>query len=246
MEKLIDIHSHILFGMDDGAGDLDTSIQMLRIAAKDGISAIILTPHNKPGHHRIDSARVAEKMAQLKTYLAQEDIAIRLYLGNELYYRSRLIWEIEDGQAYTLAGSRYVLVEFSPSDDYGYIRNGINEILMGGYYPILAHVERYRNVCMKKDGITDLADMGCYIQVNADSIMGKYGMKTASFTRKLLKQHLVHFIASDAHDPERRAPHLAGCAAYVTRKYGESYAGKLFVENPERILEDGAISAGEE
>lgn len=246
MKKYIDIHSHILFGVDDGARDIDASMQMLQIAEQNDISAIILTPHNKPGHHRIEPAQMAEKLEKIKTRLTQENSNIKLYLGNEVYYRSRLAEEIEDGKIYTLAGSRYVLIEFNPSDDYGYIRNGINEVLLGGYYPILAHAERYQNVCTKKDGIADLVDMGCYIQVNAGSIMGKFGLKTASFTKKLLKQHMVHFIATDAHDPEKRTPQLAGCAAYVEKKYGESYGRKLFYKNPECILCDGEITACEE
>lgn len=240
-KNYIDIHSHILFGMDDGARDIDTSRQMLRIAAKNGITAIILTPHNKPGHRGMDSARVAEKLEKLKTCLLQENIDIKLYLGNELYYRSELVWEIEDGQAYSLTGSRYVLIEFNPLDGYDYIRNGINEILMGGYYPVLAHAERYQNVCTKKDGIADLVEMGCYIQVNAGSVMGKFGLKTASLTKKLLKQHLVHFIATDAHDLGKRAPYLADCADYITKKFGEDDCRTLLYDNPMCILSDKAI-----
>lgn len=242
MKNYIDIHSHILFGVDDGAGDIETSMQMLRTAAKDGVTDIILTPHNKPGRHSVSPARMAEKADALRMRLSQENIGIRLYIGNELYYRSELIREIEDGQAYTLAGSRYALIEFNPLDDYDYIRNGINTILMGGYYPILAHVERYQNVCSKKGAVADLAEMGCYIQVNAGSIMGNFGLGTKRLTRKLLQQHLVHFVATDAHDTGKRAPYLADCADYIGRKYSESYAQALLYDNPGRILSDKAIT----
>ncbi len=240
MKPYIDIHTHILSGVDDGAKDIETSMQMLRMAAKDGITEMILTPHNKPGHHSKGSVRMV-KTEELRERLVQENIAVKLYIGSELYYRSGLTDEIEDGQAYTLAGSRYVLIEFNPLDDYDYIRNGINSVLMGGYYPVLAHAERYRNVCTKKYAVAELIEMGCYIQVNAGSIMGKFGFGTKQFTRKLLKQRQVHFVATDAHDTGKRAPYLSDCAEYISRKYGRDYSRELFHDNPEYILQDKEI-----
>lgn len=241
MKNYIDIHSHILSGVDDGAKDTTTSMQMLRMAAKDGIAEIILTPHNKPGHHSKASVWTV-KTEELRERLAQENIDIKLYLGNELYYRSGLADEIADGSAYTLAGSHYVLIEFNPLDDYDYIRNAIHTVLMDGYYPILAHAERYQNVCTKKDAVTELVEMGCYIQVNAGSIMGKFGFGTKQFTRKLLKQCQIHFVATDSHDTGGRAPYLSDCAEYISRKYGEGYSRKLFHDNPECILQDEGIA----
>ena len=241
MKSYIDIHSHILPGVDDGAKDIETSMQMLRLAAKDGITEMILTPHNKPGHHSKGAVWTA-KTEELRERLAQENIDIKLYAGNELYYRSGLSDEIADGQAYTLAGSRYVLIEFNPLDDYDYIRNGINGVLMDGYYPVLAHAERYQNVCTKKYAVTELIEMGCFIQVNAGSIMGKFGFGTKRFTRKLLKQRQVHFVATDAHDTEKRVPRLSDCAEYVSKKYGRDYVRELFYDNPECILQDTEIA----
>ena len=177
----------------------------------------------------------------LKILKKKENIDIILYTGNELYYRSGLTDEIEDGQAYTLADSRYVLIEFNPLDDYDYIRNAVNTVLMDGYYPVLAHAERYRNVCTKKYAVTELIEMGCYIQVNAGSIMGKFGFGTKQFSRKLLKQRQVHFVATDAHDIGKRAPYLSDCAKYISRKYGRDYSRKLFYDNPECILQDEEI-----
>ncbi len=243
MEKFIDMHSHILYGLDDGARDLETSMRMLRIAAKDGISEIILTPHNKPGHRRYAPLSMAERIEKLEACLLEENLAMKLYLGSELYYRSELPKEIEDGNASVLAGSRYVLMEFNPLDDYDYIRNGVYSILMNGYCPILAHVERYQNVCAKKCGITDLIEMGCFMQMNAGSIMGRFGMRVKILSNKLLKQHLVHFVATDAHDTDKRAPYLADCAGYIKRKYGESYTKALFYDNPACILSNETIAA---
>ncbi len=236
----IDVHSHILPGIDDGAKDYDISMQMLETALNDGISRIILTPHNKPGRPLPELPRLREKADRLQAQLSGKGMEAELYIGSELYYRSELVSELESGQALTLAGSRYILVEFGFMDDFDYIRSGIYTLLAGGYYPILAHAERYRSVCMKKTGISDLVEMGSYIQLNAGSILGMSGWKVRQFTRSLLKQHLVHFIATDAHDTKKRAPYLADCADYVEKKYGREYAGELFIENPLRILREGS------
>lgn len=236
MQKLIDMHSHIIPGVDDGAQDMETCMQMLRIAAQDGISKIILTPHNKPGHRPMNSPRVSPKVQELTDRLADEKIDIKLYIGSELYYRSDLAQEIENARALPLAGSRYVLVEFNPSDDYDYIRNGLYSLLMNGYYPILAHVERYRNIRARKSGMSDLAQLGCYFQINAGSVMGKFGFDARQYTRKLIKQKQVHFIATDAHDAKKRAPYLSACADYVAGKYGKEYAGRLFYDNPYHVI----------
>lgn len=241
MKNFIDIHSHILPGLDDGSDSFEMSMQMLRCAADDGISGIILTPHNKPGHrHRLFS-EIMSRVEGLRKMLSEAGISIDLYMGSELYYRNGLLGEFENDIAGTLAGSRYVLVEFNPPEDYEYIRNGIYALLTGGYYPILAHAERYRNVCAEKSRIDDLIEMGCYIQVNAGSVMGKAGPKSKRFVRNMLKQRQVHFVATDAHDMGKRAPHLSDCAYFIRKKYGGDYSQQLFCENPLHVIRDEEI-----
>lgn len=241
MENIIDIHSHILPGVDDGSDSLETSYRMLEIASKNGISQIILTPHNKPAHRNVPPYRIVERMKQLQDGLDIRQIGIKLYPGSELYYRDGLTEELEYGEAMTLAESHYVLTEFSPSAEYEYIRNGIYSLQMHGYRPILAHVERYRNICLKPERAAELTEMGCYIQVNAGSIMGTFGFAARQFTKKLLKQQLVSFIASDAHDIGRRTPHLADCAEYVAKKFGKDYRQEILYDNPMRVIRDEYI-----
>lgn len=238
METIIDMHSHILPGVDDGSDSLETSYRMLEIASENGISQIILTPHNKPAHRNVPPHRIVERMKQLHDELDARQINIKLYPGSELYYRDGLTEELEDGEAMTLAGSHYVLTEFGPGAEYEYIRNGIYSLQMHGYRPILAHVERYRNIYLKPERVTELAKMGCYIQVNAGSIMGTFGFAARQFTKKLLKQQMVTFIASDAHDTGRRAPHLADCADYVAKKFGKDYSQEILYDNPMRVIRD--------
>ena len=242
MKNFIDIHSHILPGVDDGSDSFETSMRMLRCAVDDGISGIILTPHNKPGHRQRHFSEMMSRVEGLRKMMSEGSINIDLYMGSELYYRNGLLEELENDMAGTMAGSRYVLVEFNPLEDYDYIRNGIYALLTGGYYPILAHAERYRNVCAGKSGIDDLIEMGCYIQVNAGSVMGKAGQKAKHFVRTMLKRRQVHFVATDAHDMEKRAPRLSDCAYFIQKKYGGNYSQQLFNENPLHVIRDEEIT----
>ena len=246
MKAYIDIHCHILPGIDDGSDSLETSLKMLHMADVDGISQIILTPHNKPWHKNIDHTRMRAKVDQLQDRLCQEGMDIRLYMGSELNYRNDLIEELDQGKAQTLANSQYVLIEFDPLTDYDYIRSGVYALLMGGYYPIVAHVERYKNVCCKMNRIIELIDMGCFMQVNAGSIMGQYGLSTKQLTKKMLKQNLLHFVATDAHDLNKRRPCLSKCAEYIEKKYGENSMRRLFYDHPMCVLRDEYIKNREE
>lgn len=241
MKNFIDIHSHILPGVDDGSDSFEMSMRMLRCAADDGISGIILTPHNKPGRRHRHFSEIMSRVESMQKMMSEDSVNVKLYIGSELYYRNSLLEELENDMAGTLGSSRYVLVEFNPSEDYDYIRNGIYSLLTGGYYPILAHAERYGNVCAGKSRIDDLVEMGCYIQVNSGSVMGKAGAKVKRFVRTMLKQRQVHFVATDAHDMGERAPLLSDCAYFIHKKYGGDYSQQLFYENPLHVIRDEDI-----
>lgn len=238
MEGYIDIHSHILPGIDDGAKNFEMSMEMLRIAEKSGIKSIVLTPHHKPMRRNAGPEGVKELIRRLNDEMRRENMDILLYAGNEFYYSSETVRVLEEKKACTMAGSGYVLVEFGPMDSLDYIRGGLYQILSAGYRPILAHVERYERVCAKVEHVKDLTAMGCYIQVNAGSIMGQFGMGTKQLARKLLKYRVVHFVATDAHDSGRRTPALSECARYLERKHGEEYMEELLRINPMHMIAD--------
>lgn len=239
--ELIDIHSHILPGVDDGSQSMAESINMLSIAQKNAITTIILTPHNKPARHNVHTSSMEARMEQLRKTMETSGIQIQLVGGNELYYRNGIVEEIRSGMARTMADSQYVLVEFGPMEPYEYLRNGLYEFLAGGYFPILAHIERYQCLFEQFSKIEELIDMGVYLQVNSESIMGGFGFRTKRFTRKLLKRRMIHFIATDAHNTENRAPNLKSCAEYVIRKYGKEHAEELLLKNPKHVLENEII-----
>ena len=236
MEPIIDMHCHVMPGVDDGARDMETSLEMLRIAEKSGITHMILTPHHKPAHHNVSPEHNVLYRKRLREEAKNQGINVKLFSGNEIYYSHETMEELIQGQVCPLAGSDYVLVEFHPTNPFKEIQNAAGRVQAAGYIPIVAHVERYSDIVSHPSNVNDLIDMGCYIQVNASSVMGKYGFGISHFTRKLLKEGLVHFISSDAHDTKSRAPRLSECRDYVERKFGEDYAKELFFLNAANVI----------
>ena len=241
LEPTIDIHCHILPGVDDGSPDMATSLEMLRIADKNGITHLILTPHHKPMHHNVSPEHNVAYRKKLQEAAKAEGIKAKLFSGNEIYYSDETMEELIEGKICSLAGSDYVLVEFHPTNPYKAIQNAVSRVQAAGFIPIIAHVERYSDIVSHPSRVKDLIEMGSFIQVNASSIMGKYGFGISHFTKKLLKEELVHFVASDAHDTGRRAPNLLDCRNYVERKYGEDYGKKLFFTNPANVIRNELI-----
>ena len=241
MQASVDIHCHIMPGVDDGSRDIATSLEMLRIAARNGITDVILTPHHKPMHHNVSPEHNKVYTDKLREAAEQYGIRIRLYPGNEIYYSDETQRELEEGKICTMAGSDYVLVEFHPTNPYRAISNAVYQIQAAGYIPIIAHVERYSDIVSHPAYVQELIDKGCYIQVNASAIMGLYGFGIKWFAKKLLRNRQVHFVATDAHDTNRRAPHLADCRSLCERKYGKDYADKIFHDNAISVIRNETI-----
>ena len=237
----IDIHSHILPGVDDGAGSMEQTVRMLRIAAGEQINTMIATPHYEAGR---DNPSV-EHLRNIRNQVQEEALRIRkdfrIFLGNELYYSESVVEALNSGEALTLAGSRYVLVEFNYGIDFNSMYRGINDFVYNGYIPILAHIERYDNVYREPDRIRELIKMGCYIQMNSDSLMGGFLDMEAAYNRKLLSHNLVHFVGSDSHSDRVRAPMMEAVVKHLLKKCDEGLIERVFIENPNKILENTYI-----
>lgn len=243
MEGFIDIHCHALPIVDDGAETMEMALDMLRIAAEEGIRKIILTPHQKTDRRCVTPEGIVKRMNLLQEETDRRQIPVQLYPGNEIFYRHGLAELLELGKIRTLANSRYVLVEFLPGEDYGYIRDALNRINSFGYRPVVAHVERYLNVVKNMQKVVELKeDTGCYFQVNAAGIMGEAGYGEKSVARKLLKESLIDFVGTDAHRSEgRRSPRLKKCSEWLQKMGGKEYAERLLIRNPGDVLEDRII-----
>ena len=232
----VDIHCHVLPGVDDGAQTLEESLEMLRIAAASGISHMILTPHYKKGRVGIPRERLGEEVSRLQAKAWEQGIDITLYPGTEIYYSSTLEDKLESGWLARMNDSEYVLVEFSPMESFSYIRNALEDIFSLGYHPILAHVERYRCMLGSVENVRSLHDMGCQIQVNAGSIAGEYGFTAKHFIKKLLKNRLVEYLGTDAHNTGNRKPDMAKCARVISKTCDEEYAERLLGGNAREYL----------
>ena len=161
-----------------------------------------------------------------------------LYLGCELHSNMDLQDILEKRKYVTMAGSSYVLLEFSEGDSAQHIRERVYNVLSCGYEPIIAHVERYQATVKSVGFSSDLVDMGARLQVNVESILGKYTWGAKRYCRKLMKEALLGFVGSDSHNTKTRIPNIGAGAAYVSKKMGEAYAERIFHDNPMEILRD--------
>ncbi len=236
MKGFIDIHSHILPQLDDGSANMEQTRRMVQIAKEEGIKTIITTPHYMEGRMMTSYAAMEEKLKQVQNDPSILPHSINFLPGCEIYYNHDSVRRLKEKKIPTLAYSNYVLVEFSPLAEFRYIKAALLEFTLEGYIPIIAHAERYKNLIKNLDLLEELIGQGAYVQVNAMSIMGKMGRNLKKISRKLLKNNLVHMIATDSHSDRKRAPKLQNCARYITRKYGEAYARELFIENPGKII----------
>lgn len=236
MEGYIDIHSHLLPQLDDGSTSMEQTKNMLKIAFTEGIRTIIATPHYHEGRSMNSILIVEESLKKVKEEIGILMPQMNFLLGSEIYYSHESVKLLNSKQIPTMADSKYVLVEFSPIAEYRYIKNGLQEFLLEGYCPILAHVERYSNVTKELERVEEFIDMGAYIQVNAMSITGETSKSYQGIAKKLLKKGYIHFIATDSHSDGARAPRLKKCVEIITKKYGEAYAKELLIENQTKIL----------
>lgn len=238
---LIDIHCHILPGIDDGAQNEKESLKMFRMAADAGIREMIATPHFHYKRGNAKPAKVKELAVKMQERLDEMEIPIRLHSGNELYYSHSLLDVVKAGEALTMADSDYVLLEFSPEAERRKIQNAVYHFLCEGYNPIIAHVERYRTFLKHSDFSDEISRMGAYLQVNAGSITGGAGWKIQHFSKTLAKKGYVSFLATDAHDLKKRTPQFGKSLSWIEDKLGRECLWEMTAGNPEKILSNKTI-----
>ena len=226
---MIDIHTHILPKVDDGSQSLEESLELLKGAAKEGTTDLIITCHyDKEGYYHKKRAELLDRFALFREQAA--DIPVELYLGNELYIHRDLARDLINGTCSPLADSHYVLVEFpfeSYSEDYDDI---LYDIKRAGYQIIIAHPERYESVQDDEDFCERWLEEGYLLQSNVSSL--KHHKRTMD---TLLSNKWISFMASDGHNL-RRPILMKDGYDYIKRKYGPQRAQDLFVINPMRVI----------
>ena len=240
MKGLYDIHCHILPGVDDGARNMEESLWMLNKEYQEGVRHVILTPHFRYDMFEPHMNIVTRQFMQLRRAAMNiGDEGMRLYLGCELHSSMDMVECLKKGRRLTLAGSRYVLVEFSNGDEKNYIEERVRSLLMNGFIPIIAHVERYKATRNDIGFLTELKDMGAHIQVNADTISGQDGFGAKTFARKVMKHGLLDFVGSDGHRKTERIPEIGKCVAKMEKTMGSEYVKKIFIKIPGKSQGNG-------
>lgn len=236
----IDIHCHALFGLDDGAHDLDMSAAILRAEYEDGVRCICLTPHFKPEHMKYHPNELAERTDEafsvVSEFASGEFPGLSLMLGNELFYHQDCVDNLDSGFCHTLGDSNYVLVEFYPGEQAATIREGMKRIASGGYRPVLAHVERYAALAGNIREVTTLCEFGVVLTSNVAAILGEQGFMVRHNIGRMIKRGLISAVTTDAHRPEGKSPLLGSCGEYIAGKYGDDTADKLTFSVPRAIL----------
>lgn len=248
---MIDLHIHLLPGIDDGPASLETAVAMCRRAAEDGCTDLVATPHQR---HELwwndDLDRLKKLERALRDAVGQGPGRLpRLHLGAEIRVGEGLLDAVDrgpEGGIQPLAGSRYLLLELSrfvpDPDPVGLV----HELSVAGWRPVLAHLEEIRWLAEDLETVGHMVSLGATVQVTGASLIGTYGRPRQERARHLLDAGLVHFLASDAHDLEQRPPGLSAARSEVAHRWGEPVAALLTEINPRAVIENRPLPAADE
>lgn len=241
MNQFVDIHCHILPGVDDGSQTPEETKAMLQKAWDEGIQIMVATPHYHKQRGKNDIELIKKQLLLTRKLAKEVHPKMQICLGMEIYYGEDVPELLKEGRVVSIRKSRYILVEFSPGDEFQYILNAVRKLQMSGHTVIIAHIERYN--CLRKDisNVEYLREMGAYLQVNTGSITGSYGRSVKKFLREVLKAHLVQLVGTDAHGSERRTPKMREAYKEVVKRCGEEYADQIFGQNAKKVLRNEEI-----
>lgn len=232
----VDIHSHILPGVDDGSRTMDESVNMLRAAYDQGIRTMYATPHYGTGKEKYTSIdMLTESYTILKDQAAHiGEEGIELILGNEIYYTHSVLENLEAGKVLTMGGTRYILVEFSFGIGFKELYKGLQQLINAGYRPILAHIERYYCLFRQFAEIKSLKELGVALQINSGSLVTKLSSE-ALFCRKAVREGYIHFLGSDCHQLKWRPPVMKDGIDMIEKKTPAKYIERILYKNPEKL-----------
>lgn len=223
---MVDIHSHVLPQVDDGSTSLNSSLQMIKTLIDMGVTDLFLTPHYMRLRNYLSTYENNQLVfANFKEEVKNAGLKINLFLGNEIYYTIDAIKYLKNNVVTTMGGSKKILVEFSMTEPEEDIADAIHNIKSAGYIPIIAHPERYQYIT-SLDDYALMHQMGALIQINAHSVVGKYGLNTQKLCFKLIKLGLVDFVASDIH--EFRTNYLKEAYDIILKKFGKDITNRIF------------------
>lgn len=241
---MTDLHCHILPGVDDGAPDLTEALNMARLAAESGVGTVVATPHcNLPGSGRPNyaDADLSERAEALRRAIEAEGIPLKLRAGAEVFCTPELGSLLDRHRLMTLAGSRYLLMEFYFDESPEFITECLEAAAARGLIPVVAHPERYEAVQRFPEHIPEWFSRGYILQLNKGSILGRLGSRAQTAARWILRRGLAHAVASDAHSARFRTPFMGEIRRHLEEEYDPEYARILLSDNPGRIVRDAPV-----
>ncbi|MEE1283676.1 MAG: CpsB/CapC family capsule biosynthesis tyrosine phosphatase [Acutalibacteraceae bacterium] len=240
---MVDIHCHILHGVDDGSGNLTDSLEMAQLAVKNGTKTIFATPHCNMPHYfeNFMSTELEQRLSALQKMLDERNVGLTVYCGHEIYLAEGFLQRLKKSELVTLNRSRYPLVEFDFYEQASDAYRKIEMLVSEGYVPIVAHPERYAFVNEDEYAVGKLRRCGALIQLNSGSFSGSFGRKPAVTAENILYHQLADFVASDAHSQYSRTPDLSQAHEFVCENFSYDYANVLFRINPGKVINDDEI-----
>lgn len=241
---LVDIHCHLLPGIDDGAVDEAESLAMAQMAAADGVTTIIATPHQLGNYSGNRGDDIRRRVAELQQRLNASDVPLRVLAGADVRIESGMVDAMARGDVLTLGDhGRHVLLEL-PHELYLPIEPLLDELWRNKVVGILSHPERNQGILRRPDVLAPLVDAGCLMQITAGSLCGSFGPESQRLAEQMLRDGLVHFVATDAHGVRARRPLLRRAYERVSELSDEQTADDLCAHNPARIAEGRSVQAG--
>lgn len=220
---MIDLHCHILPGVDDGAQTLEDSIKMVELAVEEGITHILATPHHQKRSWINHKADVIRKVNELQVELDARNIDLTIFPGQEVSLYGELINGIDSDEIlFTDESQTYILIEFPTSNIPSYAERLFYELQLNGRTPVIVHPERNHQILEHPNRLKDFVDKGALAQLTAASYTGGFGKKIKKVSSQLIEANLVHFIASDAHNTGNRAFHMKEAYELLAKEYGRS------------------------
>lgn len=237
---MIDLHCHMLPGIDDGAPDMAEALAMARVAVADGITVTACTPHIYPGLYENDATGIRAAIAALRIALQAEGIDLELVEGADTHLAPDMLQRLRAGDIPTLAGSRYFLFEPPHHIAPPRLEESVFALLTAGYVPIVTHPERLTWIDGHYAMFARMVRSGAWMQVTAGSITGRFGGRPRYWAERLLEDRLVHIVATDAHRASKRPPLLAEARDAVARRLGEGEALNQVRVRPQGVLHNTA------
>ncbi|WP_047983566.1 tyrosine-protein phosphatase [Ornithinibacillus californiensis] len=241
---MIDIHSHILPGIDDGAKTMTDSLVMAQAAVKQGIHTIIATPHHQNGQYINEKQDIKLYVDQLNENLQEANIPLTVLVGQETRINGDMIEELQSGVIATLNNTKYVFVEFPSGEVPRYSEQMLFDIQVAGYTPIIVHPERNRQIAEHPSILFNFVQKGALTQVTAASLVGKFGKTIQKLSHQLVDHNLTHFIASDAHNTTTRGFVMQEAYQILKQEHGNS-AFYMFMENAQLLIDGQYVHRNE-